>query len=145
MSEKNILVKNSSFEININNRQANILSELSNVVKIFQNELQNDKIIYIPDYIKKESMLLIIDFCDMYNDTVGEIIKPITENKFQDWVGEEIYIWFLLLKRKQLFDLLNNANCLCMDELIEIICVRLALNIKEMTMDNLIEYLQCSN
>lgn len=130
-----IILQHSSFQLTITSKQASILCEISELIKLCQSETPQSNIIFIPDYITEQSMLHIIEYCDMLKEPFGEIFSPFTYKKFQDYVGDEIYVWLLLFNNKSLFDLLNSANCLCIESLVEIICLKICLDIKDMTLD----------
>lgn len=130
-----VILKNSNFEMVITTKQVYTLYQISGLVKLYMNECFNSSIIYIPDYVSEESMNYIIEFCDIYIE-FGEIFFPITDIKFQNYVGEDIYVWLLFFKNKRLFNLLNIANCLCVDSLIEIICMKIFLDIKDMSVSD---------
>ena len=137
----NITLKTSKYTLSISKQTAQTLFELSDVLKI--NELEIDHC-YVPEYIDIESMKLILQYCDMYQ-SFSSIIKPITEEKFQETLGDSMYDWITSLNKYKLFNLLNCVNCLCMDELIEIICIRISLDIKSMDWKELDEYFSYAN
>jgi hypothetical protein len=139
----NILLKHSSYQFEITSKQASILSELSELIKLCKSETPSTDVIFIPDYITKKSMLNIIEFCDMFNDPLDEILWPLTHKKFQNSVGDDIYVWLLLFNNRSLFELLNSANCLCIEPLVEIICLKICLDIKEMNLDDAKNYFKC--
>lgn len=136
-----ITLKNSKYTLSISKQTVQILFELSDVLKI--NELEIDHC-YIPEYIDIESMKLILQYCDIYQ-SFSSIIKPVTEEKFQETLGDSVYDWITSLDKSKLFNILNCVNCLCMDELIEIICIRISLDIKSMDWKELDEYFSYAN
>ncbi len=135
-----IILQHSSFQIPITSKQASILCEISELIKLCQSETPQSNVIFIPDYITENSMIHIIEFCDMLKDPFEEILRPLTHKKFQDYVGDDIYVWLLLFNNKDLFDLLNSANCLCIESLVEIICLKICLDIQDMNIDDAKQY-----
>lgn len=134
-----ITLKNSNFEINITCEKAYMLYEMSDLINLCKD---GTNIIFLPDYVSEESMNYILDFCDIYRQ-FDDISFPITDRKFQTFIGDDIYTWLLLLKRKHLFDLLNCANCLCIDSLIEILSIKIFLDIKDMSPNDAKLYFTC--
>lgn len=139
-----IILQHSSFQLSITSKQASILCEISELIKLCQSETPQSNVIFIPDYITEKSMIYIIEFCDMLNESFDKIVSPLTYKKFQDYVGDEIYVWLLLFNNKSLFELLNSANCLCIEYLVEIICMKICLDIQDMTPDEAKQYFSCS-
>lgn len=139
-----IVLQNSSFQILVTSKQVNVLSEISELIKLCRFETRESDCIFIPDYVTERSMLNIIEFCDMLNYPFDEIFNPLTHKKFQNYVGDDIYVWLLLFKNKDLFDLLNSANCLCIESLVEIICLKICLDIQDMNLDESKLYFTCS-
>jgi len=138
------VLQNSSFQILVTSKQASILFEISELIKLCQFETIESNIIFIPDYVTERSMLNIIEFCDMLKEPFDEIFNQLTHKKFQNYVGDDIYVWLLLLNNKDLFDLLNSANCLCVESLVEIICLKICLDIQDMNPDEAKQYFTCS-
>lgn len=139
-----IILQNSSFQVFVTSKQANILSEISELIKLCKFETTDSNIIFIPDYVTERSMLNIIEFCDMLKDPFDDIFSPLTHKKFQDYVGDDIYVWLLLFNNKDLFELLNSANCLCIESLVEIICLKICLDIQDMNLYEANRYFTCS-
>lgn len=139
-----IILQNSSFQLLVTSKQACILSEISELIKLCYINTNESYIILIPDYVTEQSMLNIIEFCEMLKYPFDEIFSPLTNKRFQDYVGDDIYVWLLLFNNKDLFDLLNSANCLCIESLVEIICFKICLDIQDMNLDEAKLYFTCS-
>jgi hypothetical protein len=139
-----IILQHSSFQLSITSKQASILCEISELIKLCQSETPQSNAIFIPDYVTEQSMIYIIEFCDMLKEPFEKIVSPLTHKKFQNYVGDDIYIWLLLFNNKTLFEILNSANCLCIEYLVDIICMKICLDIQDMTPENAKQYFACS-
>jgi len=129
------------------------LYNLSGFVKMYKDSFKEDSI-YIPDFVKEEDMRFVWDFVMKYEEsfnyrlaTVTEdfsinISKPIMdEEQLRKEISNEIYFFVNKLFVNRTFSrMLDVAMCLDMQVLIEIICAKIALDIKFMPMHQLQTY-----
>lgn len=121
---------------------------LSNYIKIFIDDIKDNDLIMIPDSVDEESLNIIIGFIEVYsksnqykineatNEFKIEISKPIrNEDKLRDQIGTENYSYIRsqIFSRRIFKKILNAAMCLDVPILIEMICAKIAIDIKYLT------------
>ena len=122
-------------EMKITEKQKELLLMNSSIL---ENFLEND-VLLIPSYITPKSFELILHFLDMMPSEAIMFDRPIEKTEFQ----KKAYMyenWLQAMKKKELFDLLNSANYLIINSLIELLCAAIALKIKYMTTEEMKEY-----
>lgn len=121
---------------------------LSNYIKIFIDDIKDNDLIMIPDSVDEESLNIIIGFIEVYsksnqykinevtNEFKIEISKPIrNEDKLREQIGTENYSYIRsqIFSRRIFKKILNAAMCLDVPILIEMICAKIAIDIKYLT------------
>lgn len=122
--------------IQITDTQKELLCLRSSVI---ENFIEGD-IILIPEYVSRESFIHILHFIDTCPSDFDHIFaKPIDKNDFHTkaWMFEN---WCEGMEKKVLFNLLNSANYLIMKSLIDLLCAYIALRIKYMTNEDMVDY-----
>lgn len=124
-------------EIKITEMQKEILFMRSSVISNF---LDNDNTILIPKYVSRESFVHILHFIDICPaDFDHKFSKPIDKNEFY----RKAYLfenWINNMKKDVLFNLLNSANYLIIDSLIDLLCAYIAIKIKYMSNEEMSDY-----
>lgn len=119
---------------------------LSEYIKIFVNDIK-DNTIRIPNFVDEVSMNIIIDFIEIYSNTnqykINEvsndfninIVKPVrSDEKLRDQIGTDNYNYINNIISRRIFKkILNAAMCLNIPILIEMICAKIAIDIKYLT------------
>ena len=121
---------------------------LSNYIKIFIDDVKDgENNIIIPSFVDEESMHIIINFIETYSKTTQykfnevsnefkiEISKPVkSEEKLIEQVGNENYNYLRTIFARRIFKkILDVAMCLDIPILIEMICAKIAVDIKYLT------------
>jgi len=121
---------------------------LSNYIKIFIDDVKDgENNIIIPSFVDEDSMHIIINFIETYSKTTQykfnevsnefkiEISKPIkSEEKLIEQVGNENYNYLRTIFARRIFKkILDVAMCLDIPILIEMICAKIAVDIKYLT------------
>ncbi len=139
-----------SYENNIVKTISNITPyyNLSNYIKIFIDDIKDNDLIMIPSSVDEESLNIITDFIEVYsksnqykinevtNEFKIEISKPIrNEEKLREQIGTENYSYIRsqIFSRRIFKKILNAAMCLDVPILIEMICAKIAIDIKYLT------------
>jgi len=134
-------------------KNINPLYNLSGFVKMYKDSFKEDSI-YIPDFVKEEDMKFIWDFVVKYEESFNyrlgmvtedfsiNISKPIMdEEQLRKEISNEIYFFVNKVFVNRTFSrMLDVAMCLDIQVLIEIICAKIALDIKFMPMHQLQNY-----
>lgn len=126
---------------------------LSGFIKMYKDSFKEDSI-YIPDFVKEEDMRFVWDFVMRYEESFNyklsivngdfniNISKPVMdEEQLRKEISNEIYFFVNKVFVNRTFSrILDVAMCLDMQVLIEIICAKIALDIKFMPMYQLENY-----
>ncbi len=123
------------FEMKITEKQKELLLINSSVI---DNFFDGD-VLLIPTYISQKSFEKILHFLDICPAEIIKFERPIDKNEFH----KKAYMfenWIQSIDKKELFDLLNSANYLIINSLIELLCAAIALKIKYMTNEEMQEY-----
>lgn len=116
---------------------------LSGFVKMYKDSFKEDSI-YLPEFVKTEDMQFIWDFVKRYEESFNYklslvngdfniiISKPILdEEQLRKEISNEIYFFVnKVFVNKTFSRILDVAMCLDLQVLIEIICAKIALDIK---------------
>ena len=116
---------------------------LSGFVRMYKDSFQEDSI-YLPEFVKTEDMQFIWDFIKRYEESFNYklslvngdfniiISKPILdEEQLRKEISNEIYFFVnKVFVNKTFSRILDVAMCLDLQVLIEIICAKIALDIK---------------
>jgi hypothetical protein len=156
-SSENIIINNKSYSILLSseNKIVKTISDitpyynLSNYVKIFIDDIKDaDNVVIIPSFVDEESLNIIIEFIEVYsksnqykfnevtNEFKIEISKPVrNEDKLREQIGIENYNYIKshIFSRRIFKKILNAAMCIDVPILIEMICAKIAIDIKYLT------------
>lgn len=154
-ASENIIETKKSYKIIVNeDKVVKTISDiipyynLSDYIKVFIDDIKDNNLIMIPSSIDEESLNIIIGFIEVYsksnqykvNEAINEfkieISKPIrNEDKLREQIGNENYSYIKsqIFSRRIFKKILNAAMCLDVPILIEMICAKIAIDIKYLT------------
>jgi hypothetical protein len=154
-SDENIIETKKSYNIILNeDKVVKTITDitpyynLSDYIKVFIDDVKDNDGIMIPSSVDEESLNIIIGFIEVYsnsnqykinevtNEFKIEISKPIrNEDKLREQIGNENYSYIRsqIFSRRIFKKILNAAMCLDVSILIEMICAKIAIDIKYLT------------
>lgn len=125
---------------------------LSGYISVFVNDIKDNNIL-LPSFVKEHEMKLIIDFVRSYensnnyklNQITGEykidIEKPLKDfNSLKKKLGECYSAIDSIFSQKMFLNVLNTCMCLDIPILTDIICAKIAADIKHMTRSEINDY-----
>lgn len=129
-----------------------LYQNLSGYVSVFVNDIKDQKII-LPEFVKRREMNLIIEFIESYSKTTNyklnmvedkykiNIEKPVRDlATFKKEVGDCYEVIEKIFSQKLFLSVINTAMCLDITILFDIICAKIALDIKYMTRSEMNDY-----
>ena len=129
-----------------------LYQNLSGYISVFVNDIKDQKII-LPDFVKEREMNLIIEFIEAYSKTMNyklnmlenkykiNIEKPVRDiSTFKKEVGDCYEVIEKIFSQKLFLSVINTAMCLDITILFDIICAKIALDIKYMTRSEMNDY-----
>lgn len=152
--EYNIIMDSTNKKI-YSTRDISIFSNLSGYIKTCVEDVKGEDI-YIPSYVDEDSLNIIINFINLYSKSSHyklnlinnsfdiNISKPVKmEETLKQEVGDEVFYFIKNLFARKIFNkILNVAMCLDVSILIEIICAKIALDIKYLSKREIEIYFQ---
>lgn len=129
-----------------------LYQNLSGYISVFVNDIKDQKII-LPEFVKQREMNLIIEFIEAYSKTMNyklnmvediykiNIEKPVRDlATFKKEVGDCYEVIEKIFSQKLFLSVINTAMCLDITILFDIICAKIALDIKYMTRSEMNDY-----
>jgi S-phase kinase-associated protein 1 len=122
-------------------REAAKLSGLVSVL-LYDDELDDEIEVPLP-VVRDTELAKIIEFCEYYTTTepMRALPKPLRTGVLVDHV-QEWYSKFTEMDSEQMNYLVNAANYMQVEPLTELMCAKMALMIKNMTPDQIRDFLQ---
>jgi hypothetical protein len=127
---------------------------LSGYISVFVNDIKDNKIL-LPDFVKEQEMKLIVEFIESYKDTTNykfnevtgeykiDIEKPVKDlNSLKKKVGDCYKVIETIFSKKMFLSVMNSCMCLDIPILTDIICAKIALDVKYMIRSEINEYFQ---
>lgn len=129
-----------------------LYKNLSGYISVFTNDIK-DKNIICPEFIEERELTLIIEFIEKYKDTMNykinlvedkyyiDLDRPVKDlASFKKQVGDCYQVIEKIFFQKLFLSVINNAMCFDVPILVDILCAKIALDIKYMTKSEINDY-----
>jgi len=129
-----------------------LYKNLSGYVSVFIIDIK-DKNIICPEFIEEKELKLIIEFIESYKNTMNykinlvedkyyiDLDKPVKDlSSFKKQVGDCYQVIEKIFFQKLFLSVINNAMCFDVPILVDVLCAKIALDIKYMTKSEINDY-----